>query len=100
MWWPKLCVDHTEIQWDDYEKDYSDLPDPIMRQYQKNELQTKVLNQIEYDERMRNEALQERDELRKRQRQERLHEMKTGHKICWVDLMRGKKSNKGIASVK
>ena len=44
MWWPKLCVHHAEIQWDDYEKDYSDLPEPIMRQHEKNELQVEQVS--------------------------------------------------------
>jgi len=26
MWWPRLFTAHAEIAWDDYEKDYSDLP--------------------------------------------------------------------------
>ena len=26
MWWPRLFASHEEIAWDDYEKDYSDLP--------------------------------------------------------------------------
>ncbi|QDZ23050.1 CS domain-containing protein [Chloropicon primus] len=96
MWWPKLCVHHTEIQWDDYEKDYSDLPEPIMQQYEKNEIQSKLLNNLEYKERLKNEALQESDELRKRLRQERLHEMRTGQSLSWVDLNQGKKSKKRI----
>ena len=26
MWWPRLFSSHAPIKWDDYEKDYSDLP--------------------------------------------------------------------------
>ncbi len=26
MWWPRLFRHHCDIAWDDYEKDYSDLP--------------------------------------------------------------------------
>ena len=26
MWWPRLFRHHGAIAWDDYEKDYSDLP--------------------------------------------------------------------------
>ena len=90
MWWPRLCADHAEIQWDDYEKDYSDLPEPIMRQHEKNELQSKILNNLEYKERLKNESLQEADEVRRRMRQERLHEMRTGERLSWVDLSQGK----------
>lgn len=89
MWWPKLCAHHCEIQWDDYEKDYSDLPDPIMKQHANNEEQSKLLNNLEYKERMKREALQEGDELRKRLRQERLHEMKSGgERVSWAQLQR------------
>ncbi len=26
MWWPRLLVHQPAVAWDDYEKDYSDLP--------------------------------------------------------------------------
>lgn len=29
MWWPRLLSGHAAIQWDDYEKDYSDLPPQV-----------------------------------------------------------------------
>lgn len=29
MWWPRLFTSHGEIAWDDYEKDYSDLPPEV-----------------------------------------------------------------------
>ena len=30
MWWPRLFRHHGEIAWDDYEKDYSDLPREVL----------------------------------------------------------------------
>mmetsp|Transcript_2366 Transcript_2366/g.5467 ORF Transcript_2366/g.5467 Transcript_2366/m.5467 type:complete len:737 (-) Transcript_2366:58-2268(-) len=78
MWWPKLCAHHSEIQWDDYEKDYSDLPSEIMKQHANREEQSKLLNDLEYKERMKKEQLQECDDLRKRLRQERLAQMRVG----------------------
>lgn len=96
MWWPKLCAHHCEIQWDDYEKDYSDLPPEIMRQYAKNEEQSKMLNNVEYKERLKKEHLQECDERRRRSRQERLHFFRSGERLSWVDLNQGKKANKGL----
>lgn len=33
MWWPKLFKHHGEIAWDDYEKDYSDLPAEVLRRH-------------------------------------------------------------------
>ena len=29
MWWPRLLRSHAAIQWDDYEKDYTDLPPQV-----------------------------------------------------------------------
>lgn len=29
MWWPRLFCHHAPIQWDDYDKDYSDLPPQV-----------------------------------------------------------------------
>ena len=94
MWWPKLCTHHCEIQWDDYEKDYSDLPPEIMQLHAKSEEQSKLLNNLEYKERLKKEHLQECDDMRKRLRQERLHEMRTGEKLSWVDLSQGKRKSK------
>lgn len=33
MWWPRLFTQHSEIAWDDYEKDYSDLPAEVLRRH-------------------------------------------------------------------
>ena len=33
MWWPRLFKAHTPIAWDDYEKDYSDLPREVLQQH-------------------------------------------------------------------
>jgi hypothetical protein len=33
MWWPRLLKQHGEIAWDDYEKDYSDLPEEVLRKH-------------------------------------------------------------------
>ena len=33
MWWPRLFAAHSEISWDDYEKDYSDLPAEVLRRH-------------------------------------------------------------------
>ena len=30
MWWPRLFQHHAAIQWDDYDKDYSDLPPQVL----------------------------------------------------------------------
>ena len=33
MWWPRLFRHHGEIAWDDYEKDYSDLPEEVLQRH-------------------------------------------------------------------
>lgn len=33
MWWPRLFRCHGEIAWDDYEKDYSDLPEEVLQRH-------------------------------------------------------------------
>jgi hypothetical protein len=34
MWWPRLFAGGPTIEWDDYEKDYSDLPAPVLAAHQ------------------------------------------------------------------
>jgi hypothetical protein len=34
MWWPRLFAGGPAIEWDDYEKDYSDLPAPVLAAHQ------------------------------------------------------------------
>lgn len=33
MWWPRLLRSHGEVAWDDYEKDYSDLPEEVLARH-------------------------------------------------------------------
>ena len=87
-WWPRLFRHHGEIAWDDYDKDYSDLPEPVMARHLLNESQTQATNQLESAEKKTREALQERDDARRRQRQERLNVLRTGNYKTWVALDR------------
>jgi hypothetical protein len=87
-WWPRLFRHHGEIAWDDYDKDYSDLPEPVMARHLLNESQTQATNQLESAEKTAREALQERDDARRRQRQERLNVLRTGGYKTWVALDR------------
>ncbi|CAL8465251.1 g4786 [Coccomyxa elongata] len=88
MWWPRLFTHHSDIAWDDYEKDYSDLPEEVLEPHQAAELARDVQRRIEAAEKDKREVLQERDDLRKRTRQERLHYMKFGVRKSWVQLHR------------
>lgn len=33
MWWDRLFKQHGQIAWDDYEKDYSDLPEEVLEKH-------------------------------------------------------------------
>lgn len=33
MWWDRLFREHGNIEWDDYEKDYSDLPEEVLQKH-------------------------------------------------------------------
>ena len=47
MWWPRLFRHHGEIAWDDYEKDYSDLPREVLEPHAVAELERDVVRQLE-----------------------------------------------------
>jgi len=47
MWWPKLFTHHTDTEWDDCEKDYSDLPPTVMEQHRVKEAQQQIESQHE-----------------------------------------------------
>ncbi|GAX82303.1 hypothetical protein CEUSTIGMA_g9732.t1 [Chlamydomonas eustigma] len=41
MWWPRLLNGHPDISWDDYEKDYSDLPAEILYEHKASAVRAK-----------------------------------------------------------
>ena len=49
-WWPRLFTGGPEIAWDDYEKDYSDLPAPVMAEHARLEAEKEAQRQLEADE--------------------------------------------------
>ena len=87
-WWTRLFDVHGDIAWDDYEKDYSDLPEEVMMKHRIAEAIKDVEKRVENTERTKREILQEADDLRKRRRQERLNELRQGTKKDWVVLHR------------
>lgn len=87
-WWNRLFENHQDIAWDDYEKDYSDLPEEVLEKYRTTEAIKDAERTLEEKEKRRREVLQEKDDLRKRQRQERLNELRTGTTKSWVQLNR------------
>jgi hypothetical protein len=87
-WWPRLLRSHAEIAWDDYEKDYSDLPEPLMRAHLALEAKEACARRLEGAEKRERDAADERDDVRRRTRQERLHVLRGGAPLSWVDLDR------------
>ena len=61
MWWQQLYDHHAQIVWDDYDKDYSDLPAPIMEEYRRNEALQDETRHLEHTEREARQALQDRN---------------------------------------
>ncbi|KAL0049465.1 hypothetical protein WJX82_003033 [Trebouxia sp. C0006] len=71
-WWPRLFQHHQAIQWDDYDKDYSDLPLQIMRKHACQEALQDAERQTENGEKQERARLQDQDDRRKQTRQARL----------------------------
>ena len=87
-WWPRLFTHHAPIAWDDYEKDYSDLPAHVMEQHWLQEHKSQVTRAVESADKSQREGAQERDDVRRRRRQERLHVLRGGPPLSWVELDR------------
>ena len=83
-----LSSHHAEIAWDDYEKDYSDLPAEVMREHAAMEYKDDVVRRLEGGQKGWHEQATERDDARKRSRQERLHVLRGGAPTSWVELDR------------
>lgn len=58
MWWPRLFRHHGEIAWDDYEKDYSDLPHEVLVPHKVAELAKDAVRQLEVADKDMREILQ------------------------------------------
>ena len=58
MWWSRLFHHHCEISWDDYEKDYSDLPAEILQHHHALEEQREGTRQLEAAEKSVRQALE------------------------------------------
>ena len=55
MWWPRLFKGGPEIAWDDYEKDYSDLPAAILAEHEAVEAEQEVQRSLDASERREKE---------------------------------------------
>lgn len=59
MWWPRLFIHHaSSIAWDDYEKDYSDLPAHIRQVHAVQQAKDEEQRQTEAAEKMCRDKLQ------------------------------------------
>ena len=78
MWWSKLFEDHPECQWDDYSKDYSDLPEEVMERHRIREAQKEETRALESKDEKRRKRLAGEEERRKRNRMNRLSVLREG----------------------
>ena len=78
MWWSKLFDDHPEISWDDYEKDYSDLPEEVLTRHYVREAQKEESKQIEHVDESRRKRLRSANDTRKKARMWALEELRDG----------------------
>lgn len=78
MWWSKLFEGHTEIAWDDYEKDYSDLPEEVLERHHISEAKREEQKQVERIDEKRRKRLTQADDTRKRNRMQALAALRDG----------------------
>lgn len=78
MWWSKLFEGHADIAWDDYEKDYSDLPEEVLERHHISEAKREEQKQVERVDEKRRKRLTEADDMRKRNRMRALAALRDG----------------------
>lgn len=78
MWWSKLFENHPDIAWDDYEKDYSDLPEEVLERHRIREAQKDEVKQIESKDEKRRKRLSQADDKRKKNRMLELQRLRDG----------------------
>lgn len=83
MWWSKLFEDHPEIAWDDYEKDYSDLPEEVLKRHRIKEAQREEVKQIESKDEKRRKRLMAAEDLRKKTRMQELQGLRDGVTVSY-----------------
>ena len=64
MWWPRLFRGSAQIAWDDYEKDYSDLPAEVLAPHSALEAARDAVRRLEASEAAQREALEVRPDAR------------------------------------
>ena len=78
-WWEKLFTHHAGIQWDDYDKDYSDIPTEVREHHARQEAKSEEVRRIERSDEHLREKECEREDVRKREKFLRLERLGAGH---------------------
>lgn len=87
-WWPRLFTHHPAMAWDDDDKDLSDLPQGALAERARAQHRDAIAAALEAAHRRGRDGHAERDDVRRRARQERLHELRGGAPTSWVALDR------------
>lgn len=87
-WWDRLFMAHGDIRFDDYDKDLTDLPTPIAEAITAIEAESDAKSMIDDGEHNERESAHARNDMRKRNRQVRLAELRGGKYLSWVELNR------------
>jgi hypothetical protein len=93
-WWPQLLAGPdgaaaTGVEWDAYDKDYSDLPPPAAALVAGEEARSAAERAVDGADRALRRALREEDAARKRARQAALHRLRWGTELGWAALACG-----------
>ena len=78
-WWEKLFDHHAPIQWDDYDKDYSDIPREVREHHARQEAIGERPKHLEWNDKQVKEKEHFREDIRKREKFLRLERLGAGH---------------------
>ena len=88
-WWEKLFKVHVPIKWDDYDKDYSDLPQEIKKRHAFREAQHEVIRNLEHFDKTWKDNSDEQEEFRMKNKELRLAALGAGHwSHEWYDILK------------
>eukprot|EP00958_Prasinococcus_capsulatus_P018088 scaffold2088_cov399-Prasinococcus_capsulatus_cf.AAC.56 len=88
-WWEKLFTEHVPIKWDDYDKDYSDLPSDIRRIHDVREAKMDEVRALEHKEKTWKDNSDEQEEFRMKYKELRLAALGAGYwSHEWYDVLK------------
>lgn len=96
-WWPSLLAGPdgaaaTAVEWDAYDKDYSDVPAPVAVVAEREEERSASERARDAADRELRRVLREEDAARRRARQAALHELRWGTPTSWAALACGRQA--------